>query len=61
MKGYGWIIWSQEPDKMARHAGPVCWINVCLRCAAEEPVYEGPVEVTLFASKNFIKHHAHCK
>ena len=60
-KSCDWIICSQEPDRLARHPAPVVWINVCLRCGTEEPVYQGPVDITLFAAKHFTKRHKDCE
>ena len=61
MKQRDWIIISQTKFDLARYWGPVVWIQKCLRCNAEEPVYEGPVDVAIYQGKKFISIHKDCK
>jgi hypothetical protein len=56
-----WIISSQNADDIRKYPGPVVWVSKCLRCGAEEPAYEGGMEVEILASKLFISSHKNCK
>lgn len=56
-----WLISDQTPETVRRFPGPVIWVNRCLRCGAEEPVYEGRVETAIFQSRGFIEMHKRCK
>jgi len=56
-----WIIVSQTAFDLARYLGPVVWINKCLRCGTEEPVYQGPADVAIYQGKKFITIHKGCK
>ncbi len=60
-KSHDWIIASQEPGILAKHPGPVVWVMICLRCGAEQPVYEGDLTVAIFAAKEFEKWHKNCE
>ena len=56
-----WIVSCQQAEVLEKFSGPVVWVNQCLRCGQEEPVFTGPVPVTIYQSKLFIKMHRHCK
>ncbi len=60
MKNVDWIIVSQTEFDLARYVGPVVWINKCLRCGNEEPVYQGPLDVAIYQSKKFSSIHKRC-
>ena len=56
-----WIVSCCKPEVLKRFYGPVLWVNQCLRCGREEPVFMGQVPVAIYQSKLFIKMHRHCK
>ena len=60
MKKGDWIVVSQTEFDLARYSGPVVWINKCLRCGTEEPVYQGSVDVAIYQGKKFISIHGRC-
>ena len=56
-----WIFSIQGPGVLKKYPGPVAWVNWCKRCGREEPVYQGPLDVAIYQSKQFIKIHKGCK
>ena len=42
---FDWIVCCQEAEVLKKFSGPVVWVNQCLRCGQEEPVFTGPVPV----------------
>jgi len=60
-KAIDWIICSQRVEDLRRYSGPVVWINECLRCGTEEPIYQGALDVLVYQGKRFINFHKNCK
>jgi len=56
-----WIVSCQKAEVLKKFPGPVAWVNQCLRCGREEPVFMGPVPVAIYQSRLFIKMHRQCK
>ncbi len=61
MKSPDWIVINQQTEILKKYPGPVVWVNQCQRCDGEEPVYQGPLDIALFASKRFLQFHKDCK
>jgi len=63
VQGLDWIICSQEKEVIDRFNfdGGVVWVNRCLRCGGEEPVYEVPVDQAVSKSQEFIWIHKRCE
>jgi hypothetical protein len=55
-----WILSLQQKAVLEKYPGPVAWVNYCQLCGKEEPVYEGPLNVAIYQSSNFISIHKGC-
>lgn len=60
-KDHPWIVCSQTKEDLGKYQGPACWVNKCLRCGEEEPVYAGRLDVSIFQTKSFGSLHGGCK
>lgn len=56
-----WIFVRQDAETLKKHSGPVVWVSRCERCGAEEPVYEGPLDVAIYQGKKFMERHKRCE
>lgn len=56
-----WIICSQLIKDLRQYPRSVVWVNKCVHCGKEEPVYPGPLHEAILKTKKFIQVHRRCE